>query len=156
MIAARYGFAVFAVVAASVLRSVLTPALGGGVPFILYFLTVVLCAWYGGLGPGLLSAALGGLIGDTPAIFDLRAQAGFNDRAAADGVGQGAGEAGKRLRRALQPIPVAQLEAIASESSEREREADQAERELFEWKKMLLMEQHLGETFDGLRISSCN
>ena len=61
-IAARYGFAVFAVVAASVLRSVLTPALGGGVPFILYFPTVVLCAWYGGLGPGLLSAALGGLI----------------------------------------------------------------------------------------------
>ena len=49
-------------------------------------------------------------------------------------------------------VPAAQLEAIASESSEREREADQAERELFEWKKMLLMEQRLGETFDAIII----
>jgi len=46
----------------------------------------------------------------------------------------------------------AQLEAIASESSERERIAAQAERELFEWKKMLLMERHLGETFDAVII----
>jgi ribonuclease R len=55
-------------------------------------------------------------------------------------------------RRRDQPIPAAQLEAIASESSEREREADQAERELMEWKKMLLMEQHLAETFDAIII----
>jgi ribonuclease R len=51
------------------------------------------------------------------------------------------------------PIPAAQVEAIASESSELEREADQAERELFEWKKMLLMEQHLGETFDAIIVA---
>src|SRR5215831_2804625 len=56
-------------------------------------------------------------------------------------------------RRSEPPLPHAQLEAIASESSEREREADQAERELFEWKKMLLMEQHLGETFDAIIIA---
>jgi ribonuclease R len=56
------------------------------------------------------------------------------------------------LRRAEPPVPQAQLEAIASESSEREREADQAERELFEWKKMLLMEQHLGDTFEAIII----
>jgi ribonuclease R len=56
------------------------------------------------------------------------------------------------LRRAQPPIALAQLEAIASESSEQEREADQAERELFEWKKMLLMEQHLGDTFDAIII----
>jgi ribonuclease R len=55
-------------------------------------------------------------------------------------------------RRAQPPLPTAQLEAIATESSEREREADQAERELFEWKKMLLMEQHLGETFDAIIV----
>src|SRR5262247_949598 len=55
-------------------------------------------------------------------------------------------------RRAEPAVPAAQLEAIASESSEREREADQAERELFEWKKMLLMEQRLGDTFDALII----
>ena len=56
-------------------------------------------------------------------------------------------------RRTQAPIPAAQLEAIASESSERERLADQAERELFDWKKMLLMEQHLGETFESIIIA---
>jgi ribonuclease R len=54
------------------------------------------------------------------------------------------------LRRAEPAVPPAQLEAIASESSEREREADRAERELFEWKKMLFMEKHLGETFESI------
>src|SRR6266705_917435 len=53
-------------------------------------------------------------------------------------------------RRSQPPISAAQLEAIASESSERERLADQAERELFEWKKMLLMEKHLGDAFDAI------
>lgn len=56
-------------------------------------------------------------------------------------------------RRKQPAVPPAQLEAIASESSERERLADQAERELFDWKKMLLMEQHLGDTFDALIIA---
>ncbi len=55
-------------------------------------------------------------------------------------------------RRTQPPVPHAQLDAIANESSERERIADQAERELFEWKKMLLMEQRLGETFDAIII----
>jgi ribonuclease R len=55
-------------------------------------------------------------------------------------------------RRSHPAVAVAQLEAIASESSERERQADQAERELFEWKKMLLMEQRLGETFEAIII----
>jgi ribonuclease R len=60
------------------------------------------------------------------------------------------GEIGRRTQAA---VPAAQLEAIASESSERERQADQAERELFDWKKMLLMEQHLGETFEAIIIA---
>jgi ribonuclease R len=47
----------------------------------------------------------------------------------------------------------AQLDAIAAESSERERQAAQAERELFEWKKMLLMEKHLGDTFDAIVLT---
>ena len=50
-------------------------------------------------------------------------------------------------------VPPAQLEAIATESSERERLADQAERELFDWKKMLLIEQHLGDTFEAIIIA---
>jgi ribonuclease R len=48
----------------------------------------------------------------------------------------------------------AQLEAIASESSERERTAEQAERELFEWKKMILMERHLGDEFEAIIIAA--
>ena len=55
-------------------------------------------------------------------------------------------------RRTQLTIPPAQLAAIASESSDRERQADQAERELLDWKKMLLMEQHLGETFEAIII----
>jgi PAS domain S-box-containing protein len=57
----RYTFTILAVTLATFLRFVLTPLLDLEVPFILYFPTVVLCAWFGGLGPGLLSTALGGL-----------------------------------------------------------------------------------------------
>jgi ribonuclease R len=47
----------------------------------------------------------------------------------------------------------AQIEAVANESSERERVAAQAERELFDWKKMLLMERHLGDSFEAVIIA---
>lgn len=56
-------------------------------------------------------------------------------------------------RRTHPAVPAGQLEAISTESSERERLADQAERELFDWKKMLLMEQHLGDTFEAIIIA---
>ena len=42
------------------------------------------------------------------------------------------------------------LEGIASQSSERERAADQAERELLNWKKAEFMTDHVGETFEGI------
>jgi ribonuclease R len=51
------------------------------------------------------------------------------------------------------PIPPDVLHAIAEESSEAERRADDAERELMEWKKIKFMEQHIGEEFQGLIIS---
>ena len=47
----------------------------------------------------------------------------------------------------------AQLEEIASESSEAERRADGAERELMDWKTAQFMEEHLGEEYEGLVIS---
>ena len=56
-------------------------------------------------------------------------------------------------RKSEPAVPHAQLDAIATESSERERLADQAERELFEWKKMLLIEKHLGDTFEAIIIA---
>jgi PAS domain S-box-containing protein len=61
-IVARFTFTVLAVTLATLLRSALAPVIGEGVPFILYYPTVVLCAWFGGLWPGLLSTALGGAI----------------------------------------------------------------------------------------------
>ena len=57
------------------------------------------------------------------------------------------------IARRKSAIPPGQLEAIASESSERERTADQAERELMDWKKMILMERHLGDTFEAIIIA---
>ncbi|HEX4001316.1 MAG TPA: VacB/RNase II family 3'-5' exoribonuclease [Candidatus Acidoferrales bacterium] len=53
----------------------------------------------------------------------------------------------------LGPYRRVELEEIASESSEAERGADMAERELIEWKKAQFMESHLGEEYDGLIIS---
>ena len=46
-----------------------------------------------------------------------------------------------------------QLEELGSETSEAERRAAGAERELMDWKTAQFMEQHLGEEYDGLIIS---
>jgi len=51
------------------------------------------------------------------------------------------------------PISPEELHAIAEESSQAERRADDAERELMEWKKVKFMERRIGEDFDGLIIS---
>jgi PAS domain S-box-containing protein len=61
-VAAKYGFAVATVALAAVLRLALASVLGEGVYFILFYPAVVLCAWFGGLWPGLLATALGALI----------------------------------------------------------------------------------------------
>jgi ribonuclease R len=54
---------------------------------------------------------------------------------------------------ALGPYRRTELSEIASESSEAERRADGAERELMEWKTAQFMEQHLGDEYDALIIS---
>jgi ribonuclease R len=51
------------------------------------------------------------------------------------------------------PISLEELHGIAEESSQSERRADDAERELMEWKKVKFMEPRIGEDFDGLIIS---
>ena len=51
------------------------------------------------------------------------------------------------------PIPESELHDIAEETSQSERRAADAERELMEWKKARFMEQHVGEQFDGLIVS---
>jgi ribonuclease R len=51
------------------------------------------------------------------------------------------------------PIKVEELHEIAEESSQSERRADDAERELMEWKKVKFMQDRIGEDFDGLITS---
>jgi ribonuclease R len=57
------------------------------------------------------------------------------------------------LAPASGPISLEELHEIADESSHSERRADDAERELMEWKKVKFMENRVGEDFDGLIIS---
>src|SRR6267154_265970 len=51
------------------------------------------------------------------------------------------------------PISEPELHEIAESSSQSERAAAEAERELLEWKKLKFMEQRVGEDFDGLIVS---
>jgi ribonuclease R len=52
-----------------------------------------------------------------------------------------------------EPIPEPELAAIATESSQAERRADDAERELMEWKKMRFMEDRVGDDLGGIILS---
>lgn len=72
----------------------------------------------------------------------------FRGRPAAPGAPHRA--EGKSLRG---PLTLEELAATATESSEAERRAADAERELVDLKKLDYMEQHLGDEFDGLVIS---
>jgi ribonuclease R len=53
----------------------------------------------------------------------------------------------------FEPIPSEELEAIATESSQSERRADDAERELIEWKKVRFMQDRVGEDFRAIILS---
>ncbi len=52
------------------------------------------------------------------------------------------------------PIPEDRLRDIAEQSSMTERRADDAERELLEWKKVKFMEDRVGEEFEGMIVSA--
>src|SRR5579864_7248440 len=68
-------------------------------------------------------------------------------------------EKGSSARRRLSSTPIggpiseSELHEIAESSSQSERAAAEAERELLEWKKLKFMEQRVGEDFDGLIVS---
>jgi ribonuclease R len=51
------------------------------------------------------------------------------------------------------PLSEAELGAIAYESSQAERRADDAERELMEWKKVKFMQDRVGDDFDAMILS---
>jgi ribonuclease R len=66
-------------------------------------------------------------------------------------VTKGRGEKGEKTL--VGPIPEAELNAIAAESSQSERRADDAERELIEWKKIKFMQDRVGEDFNAIILS---
>jgi ribonuclease R len=66
----------------------------------------------------------------------------------------GKGRSEKHERQTFEgPIPEAELAAIALESSQSERRADDAERELIEWKKIKFMQDRVGEDFHAIILS---
>src|SRR5215212_97837 len=60
----RYGVAVMAVGVAFGLKLLLDPLIVQDVPFLLVFGAIMVSAWFGGLGPGLLATFTGGLAAD--------------------------------------------------------------------------------------------
>jgi ribonuclease R len=59
----------------------------------------------------------------------------------------------RKSRETFEPVSKAELEEIGLESSEAERRAAEAERELVEWKKARFMRERLGEQFDAIITS---
>jgi len=60
----RYGVAVALVIAAFLLRLAFFGGLTNRLPFAFFLPAAVIAAWYGGMGPGLLAAGIGLLLGD--------------------------------------------------------------------------------------------
>ena len=60
----RYFVAIAATAVVFTVRFLLKSALGDVAPLLMFTLSVMASAWYGGLGPGLLATALGSLLGD--------------------------------------------------------------------------------------------
>jgi hypothetical protein len=57
----RYGVAVLAVGMAFLIKLLLDPMIVQETPFLLIFGAIMVSAWYGGLGPGLLATFTAGL-----------------------------------------------------------------------------------------------
>ena len=58
-----------------------------------------------------------------------------------------------KVPHAAAPISESELADIAYESSQAERRAEEAERELMEWKKVKFMQDRMGEDFDAMILS---
>ncbi len=99
-------------------------------------------------------------LGDGPVSGQLQLADALNDET--NGKLKLAGQEetqGKKKKQKIQGsrikplLPAAELELMAQESSERERAADAAEREIDEWRKAVFMAERVGEEFDGLIVN---
>jgi glucose-6-phosphate-specific signal transduction histidine kinase len=72
----RYGFAVLAVGAAFAIKLLLDPLIVQESPFLLILGAIMISAWYGGLGPGLLATVAAGLATD---YFSLQPTISFSE-----------------------------------------------------------------------------
>src|SRR5215204_3427979 len=76
-IALRYGVAVLAVGAALGIKLLLDPLTVQDTPFLLVFGAIIVSAWYGGLGPGLLATVVSALATDYFFLYPRGAITGF-------------------------------------------------------------------------------
>ena len=60
----RYGVAVIVIALALGVKLLLDPLIADQSPFLLFAAAVMVAAWFGGLGPGLLATALGAVVAD--------------------------------------------------------------------------------------------
>ncbi|HEX2742530.1 MAG TPA: PAS domain S-box protein [Rubrobacter sp.] len=74
----RYGVAVLAVEVALVIKLLLDPLITQDTPFLLVFGAIMVSAWYGGLGPGLLATVVAGLVTDYFFLPPERSFSGFS------------------------------------------------------------------------------
>ena len=116
----RYGFAIVGVVAATALRQALDPLLGERSPFLAFTAVVVMAAWYGGLGPSLLSLALGWLAAVTFILQPrgILAMQGFEARSSSAMfglVGLAVALMGGAMHRARRQAEASAAEAIRQE-----------------------------------------
>ena len=121
---ARYAVAVAAVALAAVVRLALDPLLGDEFPFTILYLAVLVAAGYGGLGPGLVATAVGGLLAarfllaprTSFAIVGFENWAGFCLYLA---VGSGIAVLGGVIRRSHMRLKDALAEARQAEATRR-------------------------------------
>jgi len=78
---------------------------------------------------------------------------GKNHRGAARNKNDESERKPQKAKAARGPISEPELHDIADSSSQTERAADEAERELLEWKKLRFMQTRIGEDFSGLIVS---
>ncbi|HEX4007633.1 MAG TPA: VacB/RNase II family 3'-5' exoribonuclease [Acidobacteriaceae bacterium] len=74
--------------------------------------------------------------------------------AASGSRGQASGSRDQKVHAPFEPLDEQSLAAIGQESSENERRAQDAERELVEWKKIRFMRDRVGEDFSGMILNA--